>query len=145
MAEYTDVNVHTNIMVQPSISHPNFSINIPSLKSTKSTKSMYHHTANTVTNNLRLTKSSPNILIGSIITTQPKINLKDKLEKIQTQATLQMAVKSAKANHAIARTTLAQYSLIDNSASRAAAREALAKAEKEVEDACRAWCQAARS
>ena len=141
LAEYTKVNttLYNHIIVPTSSTHPNFSIHPPPLKHTKS---MYHHT--NTTSELRSTKSSPDMLIGTIIAT-PKINLKDKLEKVQTQAKLQSAIKAAKANHAIARTTLAQYSLTENSASKAAAAEALARAEKEVEDACKAWCYASRS
>ena len=96
-----------------------------------------------ITNQLRSTKSLPNILIGSNV--KPTINLKNKMEAIQTKATLQITVQAAKANHAIAKTALAQYSLTDNSVSRAAAREAYDSAGKEVEDACRAWCKAARN
>ena len=136
LAEYSARHTQAPIIPQ-SIPHPNFSIHTPSLKPTRS---MYSK-PEPVTQ-LRSTKSLPNILIGSIV--KPTINLKSKMETIQTKAALQIAVQAAKANHATRKAALAQYSLTDNSVSKAAAREALIMAEKEVEDACRAWCKSAR-
>lgn len=116
--------------------HPKFSINIPSIRATKSSHDILSRT-------LRSTKSSPEILTRSPAHSST-INLKSKLSTLQTKSDLQIAVVDSKKRLATTRTALAQYSLIDNSASKIAARDAHAQAEKDVEEACRAWCYASR-
>jgi len=79
---------------------------------------------------LRSTKSSPEILTSKLLTLQ--------------KGDLQIAIVESKKRLAATRNALAQYSLIDNSPMKLAAREAHDQAEKEVEEACKAWCTAKR-
>ena len=81
---------------------------------------------------LRLTRSAH--AIGASILPKP----------ITSHTKLSDDVTRAKANLKTSRLALAQYSLIENSASSRAAREAYTQAEREVEETCRAWCQAQR-
>ena len=73
------------------------------------------------------------------------MNLNLKLTKLQAQGELQLAVTSTKLKLKAAKATLAQFSPIEHTPSKMAAIEAVAQAEKEVEDACKAWCHAQRS
>ena len=73
------------------------------------------------------------------------MNLNLKLTKLQAQGELQLNVTSSKLKLKAAKAALAQYSPIEHSASKAAAIQEVALAEKEVEDACKAWCHAQRS
>ena len=94
-------------------------------------------------NILQKTKSAPDILSRT-----PKtkvINLKTKTANLELINSLQIKVNKAKEKLALSRANLAQYSLGDNSASKAAAREEFSLIEKEVEEACKAWCYAKRS
>jgi len=72
------------------------------------------------------------------------MNLNLKLTKLQAQGELQINVTSSKLKLKAAKAALAQYSPIEHSASKAAAIQEVALAEKEVEDACKAWCHAQR-
>lgn len=73
------------------------------------------------------------------------LNLNLKMTKSQAQGELQLKVTSTKLKLKAAKATLAQFSPIEHSASKMAAIDAVALAEREVEDACKAWCMAARS
>lgn len=73
------------------------------------------------------------------------LNLNLKMTKSQTQGELQLKVTSTKLKLKAAKASLAQFSPIEHSASKMAAIDAVALAEKEVEDACKAWCVGARS
>jgi hypothetical protein len=73
------------------------------------------------------------------------MNLNLKLTKLQAKGELQLAVTGTKLKLKSAKATLAQYSPIENTPSKIAAIEAVAQAEKEVEDACKAWCHAQRN
>lgn len=115
--------------------HPKFSIHVPSLRSTKSEYTLEPK-------QLRATRSSPSILIQSLAKL-PTINLKSNLIKIQSQSELQTIIVAAKEKLKTAKANLAMYSIIDNLASKIA-RERLFQAEKDVEDACKAWCHGCR-
>ena len=73
------------------------------------------------------------------------MNLNLKLTKLQAQGELQLNVTSSKLKLKAAKAALAKYSPIEHSASKTAAIEEVALAEKEVEEACKAWCHAQRS
>lgn len=73
------------------------------------------------------------------------MNLNLKLTKLQAQGELQLAVTGTKLKLKSAKAALAEYSPIEHTPSKIAAIEAVAQAEKEVEDACKAWCHAQRN
>ena len=116
--------------------HPHFTIRNPPLRPTRSEYSLEPK-------QLRATRSSPSILVRPVAKL-PTINLKSNLIKLQTQGELQASIVDAKEKLKIAKANLAMYSVIDNSASKTAAREHLSQAEKDVEDACKAWCHGCR-
>ena len=60
--------------------------------------------------------------------------------RIAAQRELQENVTRAKAAVADAKTALRRFSDIDHSPAKTAAREDYARAERELEEACRAWC-----
>lgn len=60
--------------------------------------------------------------------------------RIAAQKELQENVTRSKAALADARTALRRFSDIEHSPAKTAAREEYARAEREVEEACRAWC-----
>ena len=83
---------------------------------------------------LRLTRSA--YAIGTSIILKPRPILPNITKLVDN-------ITRAKAKLKEARLALAQYSLIENSAS-SRAREAYIQAEREVEETCKAWCQAQR-
>ena len=84
-----------------------------------------------------------NLYHSGLLNHPPEI-LTSRLSNLQSRSELQKEVIESKKRLAVTRNALAQYSLIDNSPSKVAAREAHDQAEKEVEEACKAWCTAKR-
>ena len=82
---------------------------------------------------LRATCSAPNILVNS--------DLDAKKKNLQT---LQNAINKSKQTLLGAKAKLSQYSKIEHSPSKTSATEEFYQAEKEVEEACKAWCTAQR-
>ena len=116
--------------------HPQFTIRNPSLRSTRSEYDMKPK-------QLRATRSSPSILVRPD-DKLPTINLKSSLIKIQTQSELQAAITEAKEKLRIAKATLSMFSITDNSSSKLLANELYHQAERDVENACKAWCHSNR-
>lgn len=70
--------------------------------------------------------------------------LRSKLSALQDNGYLHQAVVDAKKRFKEAKDAYSRFSDIDHSPGKTAAREECALAERDVEDACRAWCMAAR-
>lgn len=154
----------SNVLYNPN--HPHFSISNPSVRPIISSNDV-------VSKTLRLIKSSPNVLltppsiamrrssalsIGSVVSvssddSKPNSRrpsavgstLKAKLTSLQTDNTLQNNILAAKKKLKDAKAAYEKYSSIDTSPSKTAANEEMQLAEKEVEDACKAWCYAQRN
>ena len=154
-------------------SHPNFTVSqYPVLRSTQSSPDIISRRSPPTLDPEQLTKalrrcSALSIMsdrsnvsaasAGSAVTTKSKdtvltrgsvgsgLNLNLNRTKSQAQSELQLKVTTTKLKLKAAKVTLGQFSPIEHSASKIAAIEAIALAEREVEDACKAWCVAARS
>lgn len=70
--------------------------------------------------------------------------LRSKLASLQDNGHLQQAVVDAKKRFKEAKEAYSRFSDIDHSPGKTAAAEECALAERDVEDACKAWCVAAR-
>jgi hypothetical protein len=155
--------------------HPFFTVNDPSVRSTvssndtrtlRSTKSSPNilvkplELSPTVTPTLALRRCSA-LSIGSVLTNSSEgssnskpasrrssalgqtLNLK--LANLQQDGKLQNSIETAKNKLKAAKALYKEYSSTENSPSKTAAFENIVQLEKEVEDACKAWCKAQRS
>ena len=109
------------------------------------TRSMYDLSgANTIHQTLRATRSAYDMSSTHLRLTRSSHAIGASILPNSTHMKLVEDVTKAKAKLKTSRVALAQYSLIDTSPSSRAARETYTQAEREVEEACKAWCQAQR-
>ena len=134
--------------------HPHFTVRMPYNQKTSSHNILQKTVSSPAIlyqDTLQKTTSSPAILSRTysnariIQDVSTIVSLKAKSMKLESQNLLQQKVKTAKEKLALSRINLAKYSITDNSSSKIAAQEAYSLMEKEVEDACKAWCYARRS